>query len=220
MWGLVKKARNRSAISVADACAAAAAGLILFLGPWLDPQQMSRPNPASSETRPAISGCLDAIDPPSFQRPDLVGPDIALEAGYACDGHPLSVHVARYFHQFPGHEAVGGASRIVDVEKMTDPTPRRIATGLGFDARGYRYDRTAPFATVWTWYAVDDEPAPDAMSAKLLEVRGALARERPESTVFVLTAHADDSDAEGRLLAVASRDVWRWYMDQRSADRP
>jgi hypothetical protein len=204
------------AISVGRA-AAAATGVVLLLGLWWDPQHVSKSVPDVIRSAPTIAGCSLSSVMLDGYAPSLVGADIRLNNDYVCGGQRLRVDIARYLNQAPGHEAIGGANALVDVEQMTNPTPRIIATDWGFAVRAYRYDRRSLPTAVWTWYAVGGEAAPTDVAGKLLEARHALVREQPESAVIVITVRAEDIDAEEQLLSAAAKDVWTWYLRQIAA---
>jgi hypothetical protein len=194
--------------------AAAASGatlLVLVVGAQLDPRNDQLPEqPTMVDTPPPIAGCERRAIVSPRTLPRLVGADAALLSDFVCDDVELRIDVARYFVPRPGHEAAGGDNMLVDVEKMTHPTPSRV-TLPQTDVLQYHYDRTHPPSTVWIWYAVGTRGASSALDTKLLVALNALLRREPGTAVFVLTATGDDSAAVQRVLHNAAAGVWAWY---------
>lgn len=174
---------------------------------WLAPE----PTPPWTWAEPP--GCVTTPRQNEDWQPSTPKADRFQDATYRCDSHLVSVHVAQYFRQEPGKEAVGGENRISAQAMQGRLTTSTEASGIGFDVNVYRYDSAlGNEITVWQWYGIGRNPMASPWRAKLLEA-GHLAMFDPQpASQFLLAAVGPAAGATPMLRQTAGL-VWSAYLE-------
>jgi EpsI family protein len=162
-----------------------------------------------------LPACVPAARSADQWQPRIVNADRYLDATYRCEGVVVSAHVADFFGQHPGKEAVGGANEVAHASRR-EPVPKRNEdSGIGFDVNAYRLTNSrGEDVTIWQWYVVDGQPVASDRRAKLAEAWHLLAFDPAPSSQFLLAVIGPRAEAEPVLRQAASS-LWTAYLEQR-----
>lgn len=191
---------------------------IAIAGPALDNLLASSPADVQRlalGVPPNHRGCEAAKTDLIESWPDISGEDRRIQSAFLCDEVLVSIDIAIFVHQGKGKEAVTETNSIVDTNLLSGSQAQFLKTSSGLEVRQYQVDRAAQPGTVWSWYAVDDNPMASASEAKLIEVANAVLLHQPTIGILTVGSWTDHDLVEtAPLQDEVAADLWHWYLSR------